>query len=295
VRRILGTALLLVGGFVLAAGWMLWTWVPDHVLRTERAVDETTQLVGNAEMASVDGLDHFRVKLTDHTITDPRATTETVSVWADASCMVVDVPGAPDCVRADDPTYRLVNASIWSFATGRENAYGVSDTDDLPKGLTPTRGLVNKFPFGTEKRDYPYWDTTLKRTVTAAYESEADFDGLNTYEFTVDVPETKVELAKGVEGTYATRQHIYVEPATGDVVQQSVYAVTKLADGSPAFITNLNFSPDQLAHSVSAAKWHLQLIHLMRRSPVPVMVLGILIMAFGLAKIRPRRGRRESW
>ena len=295
MRRILGTALLMVGGFVLAAGWMLGTWVPGHVLRTARAVDETTQLTGTAAMAGADGLDHFRVKLTDHTTTDPTATTDTVSVWSDASCMVVDVPGAPDCVRADDPTYRLVNASVWSFATGREDAFGVSDTDGLPSGLTPTHGLVNKFPFDTKKRDYPYWDTTLQRTVTATYASEADFGGLDTYEFKVDVPETKVELAKGVEGTYATQQRIYVEPATGDVVQQAVHAVTKLADGSPAFITNLAFSPEQLDHSVSAAKWHLQLIHLMRRSPLPLMALGVLIMAFGLAKIRPRRGRRESW
>ncbi|MGW5633588.1 DUF3068 domain-containing protein [Streptomyces sp. NPDC003832] len=48
-----------------------------------------------------------------------------------------------------------------------------------------------KFPFGVEKRDYRWWDNTLRGTVTMSYRGTKEVQGYSGYRFTASVPATK--------------------------------------------------------------------------------------------------------
>nr|WP_221246958.1 DUF3068 domain-containing protein [Gordonia humi] len=112
------------------------------------------------------------------------------------------------------------------------------------------RGFQYKFGFDVQKTDYLYFDTNTRQDATAKYEGEQKIDGVNTYHFVADVPETDLSdlpdaqgdaalgtilnmparwwgiRGKGVKSTdmvemhrYATaKRHVYVEPVTGTII-----------------------------------------------------------------------------
>ena len=60
-------------------------------------------------------------------------------------------------------------------------------------------GLVLKFPFGTEKKTYQFWDTTLRKAFPITYKDTTELDGLKVYVFEQDIPKQEVPLAKPLE------------------------------------------------------------------------------------------------
>ena len=81
-------------------------------------------------------------------------------LFVETSCLVVDTGGERVCVDGDDPN--LITADIDIFATDRVTALGVEDPN-LPPDAVAHEGLVNKFPFDVEQKNYPYWDGLLGR------------------------------------------------------------------------------------------------------------------------------------
>ncbi|MGO4256421.1 DUF3068 domain-containing protein [Marmoricola sp. RAF53] len=93
-------------------------------------------------------------------------------------------------------------------------------------------GLVLKFPFGTEKRTYSIWDSTLGKPVKAVYRGNSDVDGVAVYRFEVKVPDTvigsqeviastiglKVDGTVPADRTYGVDRTLYVEPRTGAIL-----------------------------------------------------------------------------
>jgi hypothetical protein len=51
----------------------------------------------------------------------------------------------------------------------------------------PHEGLAYRFPFGTEKKTYPYFDAIAQKAYDANYDAEEDVNGLTTYRFTQNV------------------------------------------------------------------------------------------------------------
>ena len=60
-------------------------------------------------------------------------------------------------------------------------------------------GLVLKFPFGTEKKTYQFWDTTLRKAFPIEFKGETKLNGLKVYVFEQDIPKQEVPLAKPLE------------------------------------------------------------------------------------------------
>ena len=113
-------------------------------------------------------------------------------------CVVVDEGNPPDCIDKKDD--RLVQASTDIFATNRVTGESVDDPATYLSGLdyTATTGLVNKFPFDTQKQTYQYWDPTLADAVPVTYEGTTDMDGLEVYEFHMLIDGATIEIADGV-------------------------------------------------------------------------------------------------
>ena len=97
-------------------------------------------------------------------------------MFVNSLCLVIDEGDVPDCVDADDPEGRLISASTDVFATDRSTAEAVNG-EYLPAGAEEKEGLINKWPFDAEKKDYPYWDGLLGAPVDAVYDSTETLEG----------------------------------------------------------------------------------------------------------------------
>jgi hypothetical protein len=97
-------------------------------------------------------------------------------------------------------------------------------------------GLVLKFPFGTEKKTYKFWDTTTRKAYPIKYKTETKLDGLSVYVFEQQVPKQDLPLAKPLEvpgslvgeqgkdsvevqRTYQNTRTLWIEPITGAIIK----------------------------------------------------------------------------
>lgn len=217
-------------------------------------------------------------KVLNHTLIDASRSNDTLATWETGSCIVVDAPGVPDCVRADDKQYRLVTASTNAFVTDRATALGVDDGPMIGDDVNPTQGIVNKFPFGSEKKTYPYWNSTLQTTVEARYEKSVTLHGVETYVYKISVPLQDAEIADGVEGKYGEETEVYVEPMTGIVVNQVTDQQRLLPDGAPAMLVQAHFTDDQVAESVESTRSTITELKLLRLIPIIGLTVGPLVL-----------------
>jgi hypothetical protein len=218
------------------------------------------------------------IRIVSITRSDTDASTDATGVWVQTACVVFNDDGnAPDCVDANDP--RLVSASIDEFASDRVSGMAVNDADLLPADAVPHDGLVNKFPFGSEKKDYPYWDGTLGQAVPAVYESTQDVAGVQTYKYVVTIKDAPIEIAQGTAGTYDNVVEIYVEPKTGAIQQQTQDQQRYLADGTQVLDLQAQFSDDQVQTFKDDAHTNMNKLTLLL---VVVPLVGFIGGALGL-------------
>ncbi|WP_347957232.1 porin PorA family protein [Gordonia aichiensis] len=124
------------------------------------------------------------------------------------------------------------------------------NVDEASVRLDDRKGFQYKFGFDVQKRDYYYYDTNTRQDAIAKFVEEKTIDGVKTYHFVADVPETDLSnlpnpageaplgtilnmpakwwgiKGKGVKANdivtmhrygQATR-HVYVEPQTGTIL-----------------------------------------------------------------------------
>ncbi|MFC6155609.1 DUF3068 domain-containing protein [Kribbella jiaozuonensis] len=97
-------------------------------------------------------------------------------------------------------------------------------------------GLVLKFPFGTEKKTYNFWDTTLRKAFPIQFKREDELYGLKVYVFEQEIPKQEVPQAKPLEvpgnlvgepgkdsvvaqRTYKNTRTLWIEPVTGAIIK----------------------------------------------------------------------------
>jgi hypothetical protein len=93
-------------------------------------------------------------------------------------------------------------------------------------------GLFFKFPFDTQKTDYPYWDGSVGRAVTADYSGEEKIEGVTAYKFVMVVGPEEVALSEGLPGAlfgtdepvdaariYENTRTLWIEPNTGVILK----------------------------------------------------------------------------
>lgn len=285
MRKILGWVLTALGAFLLIAGLVAKFWAPGVVEKTPLDVNSTTYLDGTADKlnTSTGDVDNLPVKVTSVTKVDSEASNDDVVVFVSTQCVVVDEGDVPDCVDEDDPQNRLVNASTDVFATDRVSAEAVENGDYLPEGSEQKTGLVNKFPFNTEQRDYEIWDSVLKEPVPAVFDRTEEIDGLELYVFSADVPETPATVVGDIEGLYTVDKEIWIEPRTGSIVNQTQVDTRTTEEGDPLIELDVAFTDEQVAAGVADSKDSIdQLDTVTQTGPLVAMILGVILLLAGL-------------
>ncbi len=291
MRKNIGIVLVGFSGFLLFAGLLAVTWAPSKSEKTPLDVDSTTILSG--QVAKLDPATSELVPnpviATSITQSDSNASDDDVVVFVSTSCVVADQDDPPPCVEASDP--RLITASTDVFATDRVTALAVNDDKYLPAGTPMAEGIRNKFPFDTEKKTYPYWDSVVGAAVPAEFDRTEKVEGLDTYVFTVTSTDAPIEIAEGVPGTYDGVKQIFVEPRTGAIVNQTDDQQRYLADGSTALDLQLEFTDEQVKKSVADTKDRMGTLSLISTTvPLIGFVGGSLALLAGLFLVLGARG-----
>ena len=302
MRKNVGIIMLGLSGFLLLVAFMAVVWAPDKAERTPLDVNTTTYLSGEAGKlnTSTGELEENPVKATSITKIDSNASDDKVGVWVQTSCLVIDDGSTPDCVDGNDP--RLISADADVFATDRVSGLAVNGAKYLPPEATPHDGLVNKFPFDTEKKSYPYWDGTVGAAVDAVYDSTVEIDGVETYKFVITIEDAGIDIAEGLPGTYDDVKEIYVEPRTGAMINQVDDQQRYLDDGTMVLDLQLAFTDEQVDQFVRDANDNIGQLDLLGRT-VPLigfiggglaLIVGLLLALRGGGPAQPAPSSRRD-
>lgn len=296
MRKIVGWVLIGLGGFLLAAAVVATVWAPGQVKRAPLDTDSVTRLSGTAAVVP-NGDKDVPVRAVSVTKADAKKSDDEAAVYVNFTCLVRDVPGTPDCGKegtgenADPNVISVGEPAV--FATHRNKGIAINKRTYLPKDAPETEGLVNKFPFDTEKKDYPFWDGVLGRTVTAEFQGTKTIKGLETYEFGYMLEGEAAEIASGVDGTYSMDKTMWVDPRTGQIIDQEQHD-TRAAGETTLLDVQLSFTEEQVQANVDDAKDNIGSLDLLTRTVPLVGYIGgpILIVVGLLALLLPGR-RRE--
>lgn len=290
MRNKVGTALSLIGGFLILVALMGFFYAPGPLMKTPLDVDKTTSLEGEGEI----GGETSGVKAWSVTYTDSEKSDDEVAVWVNSSCLVKDEGEIEECVSETDPDDRLLSASTDNYATDRVTALAVNDPKYLPAEAIPHFGLINKWPFEAKKTTYPYWDTVMKAEVEAVYDRTEKVMGLETYVYTVTVDGAPIEIVAGVPGTYDDNKEIFVEPLTGSIVDQRDSQVRYGEDGEPALSLSLAFTEEQVKDNVEEADSSASSLNLVTKIvPLVGLIVGIPLAIVGTFLLLMGRRRQE--
>ncbi|KAF0968206.1 MULTISPECIES: DUF3068 domain-containing protein [Gordonia] len=124
------------------------------------------------------------------------------------------------------------------------------NVNDVSVALDNRTGFQYKFGFDVQKRDYAYYDLNTRQDCAAKFQGEEEIDGVKTYHFACDVPETDLSSLPNAQGEAAlgtmltmparwwgitgrgvrpndpvtmhryaaATRHVWVEPETGTIV-----------------------------------------------------------------------------
>lgn len=294
MRKAIAWLVIGLGSFALVAGLLVRFYAADALRVTPQEVDSVTRLSGTTDrLDSATGETTLMdVKVTSVTQTDTQRSDDDVVAWVNTTCVVRDLPGTPDCVDADDPQERLITATVDVFATDRKTALAVNDEQYMSDGAVPHEGLVNKWPFGAEKKDYPYWDGVIGEAVTAEYQDTENLDGLEVYVYEVTIEEEPAEVVSGVQGLYSAEKTIKVEPMSGQIVYQEQRDVRTLPNGDPLNDLQVAFTDEQLDLGIQDGKDAVSQLNLIGTTvPIAGIVGGLVLLALGIFLLL--RGRHE--
>lgn len=305
MRKHLAPALAGIGFFLLVAGIIASVWAPGVVKKTPLKVDTTTLLSGEAAKIDTSGRMITKpIYAENRTMVDSSVSDDSTVVWSQRSCVAFGTEGRCFDQRNPNrivvPTDELVTGSSLVFGSDRVTAEGVG-TKRLPQkvqdaGGVATKGLINKWPFDTAKRDYTYWDSTIGEELPATFERTARVDGLQTYVFQVQAEKVAIDVAPNTPGVYSSTKEIYVEPATGSIINQTEQQERWLADGTKVLDLSVGFTKGQISANVKDAEANRSSIALITRV-VPLVGFiggGALLVAAALLVVRRRSRDRAA-
>jgi hypothetical protein len=295
VRKIIAGLLVGLGSFLIVAALTVVLWGADAVKKTPLDTDSVTRLAGTADKLNpgtgeVESLD---VKATSVTKADTELSDDEVIVFVNTVCLVIDEGDVPDCVDEGDD--RLISATDDVFATDRHTAEAVNDPKYLPPSAEEKSGVINKWPFDAQKKDYSYWDGLLGEAVDAAYDGSESIDGLETYKYHVLVEDAPAEVVDGVDGIYSQDKYLWIDPVTGAIIKQTQHEVRELEDGSTLLDMQLAFTDDQVSANVADAKDSGRLLGLLTSTlPLVGFIGGAIALVAGLFLFIVSRRREAS-
>ncbi|MEO3813714.1 DUF3068 domain-containing protein [Sphaerisporangium sp. B11E5] len=177
-------------------------------------------------------------------------------------------------------------------------------------------GQIYLFPFSTEKKTYPVFNSSTRKAFDAKFVGEDTVNGVPVYKFEQTIPPTKIQTLTApasvlgmtqpgdvqVDRWYDGTVTYWVEPASGTPVQQEQrrHEVLKTQDGverSVAFVATARYTPESVNELVAKATDAKGQINTLKVTvPLALLAVGLLFILAGalLAARRPRRRGHEA-
>jgi hypothetical protein len=227
-----------------------------------------------------------------------------------------DVKAGSSSTAVWDSFISTVDLSDGGVISAEQERAAFDRVDAMPKHCCgenpPHQGLIFKFPFNVEKKDYPFWDLTAKQAFPARFLGEEKLNGLAVYKFEqrfggikTDTVQISGEMA-GEPGQatvnanviYSNVKTLWVEPRTGQIIKgsQDVDQVLQTDAGKQVLTVadvTLTYDDATVRQFVSDAKDNVSQLNLLSVTlPVGGAVLGALLVLGGLVAASRRPGRR---
>lgn len=330
MRRVAGVLLVALGVFALTLGFMLPSVVFDRLAvapldpDSETVAQGTNMTVLYPSLIAAGAANPIR---TDATVTARRI----VSGKFDAPEVKVngDVALWRVGLVVEDERSTLINAVEQWVCVDRRTAQGqqrcaqqkIDDGTSVVTDVNQT-GLAYKFPFGTERKDYTFFDVTLRRATPIGYDGDEKVNGLSTYRFVQRIDATKLDtrdvpatLMGGTIGSitadrmYQNVRRVWVEPRTGQIVKGQEEVRQWLVNpangrGVPVLSGTLTWTPQTIQRQVDLARDATDKLNLLTRTgPMVLWIVGgvlliggILLMVIGRGgnAVRRHRGTRAQ-
>ncbi|MEO9324605.1 DUF3068 domain-containing protein [Nocardioides sp. C4-1] len=298
MRKNIGFVLLAIGAALLAVGVVTVTWAPGVVKQTPLDVDTTTYLTGEASRLGADP-QPIAIESITQVDSETSADHEGTAVFVSTQCvMFADSVDVDFCADPDDPDVLTIGTPD-RFVTDRKTALAVDEPgiiDDEFRG-PQQEGLVNKFPFDTQKKTYPLWDGITERSWPAEYVGTETIDGLETYHFSMTISDESAKVVPPTDtvGTYSNQVDTWVDPVTGAFIRQTQDQQRVLEDGTVALDLQAAFTDDQVAANVDEAESNIAKVDLVTKTmPIVGFAGGALLLAAGGALVLLGRGKRRG-
>ena len=301
--RAIGLGLLGLGAFLLAAAFAVRLLLEPALVKLP--LDQTASPTATGtdidffDLAAQKQLHGLTADVRQQVQGDPdsEAASDDVAVWNFGSTVT-----STDGVLLNAGTYRVCIDRRTAAAVDCAVDHVDYDDDLAIKGLTLT------FPFGTEQRDYDFFNTTTKQAFPATFEGVEELGGLEVYRFEVSIPETVIRSTDvpaalaGARGTgtvtadvvYSNERTIWVEPTSGVIVtsEERPDTVLRGPDGTTGVTIlagTFAGSEQTIADGVERAKDIRAQITLVKSTlPLTTAGLGLLLIVLGAVLISRR-------
>ena len=303
MRRFIGPVLVGLGAFLLVSAVLLKFYAYPQLAIAPIDRNSVTQLEAtDATVFDTFTLSEIQTDLTVATTTrgDVEASKEAggdIRVWTGSTT----IKSGDGIARS-----RSIERAAFDGVSGEavNCCDNFSETTEGDRVAVTREGLIYKFPFDTQKKDYPFWDATLRAPVTAAYQEEGEVKGLKVYIFTTESAPTVVgtrEVPGSVVGedgdvidadvVYSNSRTLYVEPVTGGIVDREENQKSTLAvDGKDRVTTTeatLRYTDAQVVENVDDLGGQAsQLGFIKTLGPLLALLLGLLAVAGGVLLAR---------
>jgi hypothetical protein len=336
MRKIVGLVSIGLGVALIALAIALPSYVYPRVAKLPADPDQyvvaegsgiTVLLAQSTDDGGIRVLDNQHVTVTRRVRAEPRgasgspANTGAPNAGAETPDGSVFWRLAFQTVVADQPKGLLtayVEGASLDAKTGEANNccddYVSTDPSSPVGDLVKHEGYVFKFPFNTEKTNYPFWDVNIKKSTTATYQDTETIEGLKTYRFVQKIPDvviSKQEVPGSLmqlpdqpsvtaDRVYSTTRTMWVEPRTGAIIKGSEQVDQRLVfEGkqTPVIKGTITYNADTIRRNVdeygdaSKSLWFVQ-----SAGPIGGWVLGVLLLLVGIALVvLSGRKPKESW
>lgn len=328
-RRTVACLLVGFGALLIVAAVMIPTYTVSQVAKTPLDLEITTVATNvpgedSLVLDSSSLTDKDRVATVDKNVSLVSQRYLTVEEPSDADEMTVQ---AGSTLRRNDKMNEtgLLTASIDVVTIDRKDGMPVEKGNGEPNGSIAVTvqadgktsktdpvnhtGLQYRFPIGTEKKDYPYFDLNVRKTFPIKFMEETEINSMKVYHFQQTVPATnvyevvpaatnrlKLPAAKwGVEGEgdvqmdrfYTNTRDVWVEPQTGTVIKggEQLHLFYARSGDKPevtALKSHLVFNEKTVESQIDVAKENIDKLSLFARIvPIVLGVLGAILLIVG--------------
>ncbi|MFC9996474.1 DUF3068 domain-containing protein [Nocardia sp. NPDC127526] len=329
-RRTVACLLVGLGAMLLVAAIMIPTYTVSRLAKTPLDLEITTvatnvpgtpsEVLDSKSLTSAEGSAKVdtNVPLVSQrfvTVEDP-ANAEELTIQAGQTLRRTDKQGDTG----------LLTATIDRVTVDRKSGEPVSEVDGGPNGaiavtvdkqgqsvMDPVQhvGLQYRFPIGTEKKTYPYFDLNARKTFDINFVEETEINSMKVYHFQQTIPVTDLSTVAnaptnkisgltaakwGVEGGdtpitmtrfYTNTRDLWVEPETGTVVKGGEQLHLYYArSGDKPEVTALKgtivFDENTVESQIAVAKENIDKLSLYGRTmPIILGIIGAIALIAG--------------